>query len=163
VTIIHARNRSVPSDPETELKDFERRQAEYQAAYHRTGEPLALYEALLHANAAEQLTPRWLVTALGEVIMRERTDQAVERFKDRMRHVRRYRCVQELRRSHTKERALDLAVERLEADGEPAMRETIEKSYDRVNRDLKRAGRNSEYYFLVARLEPTVIRVPPRT
>ena len=59
-----------------------------------------------------------------------------------MRHVRRYRCVRDLRqKGHTKDRALDLAVAALEATGETAAGRTIEDSYDLVSRDLKRAGR----------------------
>jgi hypothetical protein len=164
MTIIHVRNCSLPSDPETELKDFRRRQAEYESAYRRTGEPLALYEALLHARASCQQLPAdldWLVKAVCDVILRDRTDQTVERFQQRMRHVRRYRCVRDLRRSNPKDRALGLAVAALEAAGEAVARSTIEDSYDRVNRDLKRAGRESEYFLLVARGEPTVIMCPP--
>ena len=43
---------SFPPDPETDLKNFQCKQAEYEAAYRRTGDPLVLYEALLHAKAA---------------------------------------------------------------------------------------------------------------
>jgi hypothetical protein len=150
---------SFPFDPETELKNFQRKQAEYEAAYRRTRELLALSEALRHAQAARQLTPDWLVTALRDVVMRSRTDQAVERFKDRLRHVRRYRCVRDLRqKGHSKNRALELAIKELEAASEAAARSTIEDSYNRVSRDLKRVGRDSEYFYLVARADPT--RVP---
>src|SRR5215510_6956024 len=132
---------SFPFDPETELKNFQRKQAEYEAAYRRTGEPLALYEALLHTTAAGQMTRDWLVKAVGEIILRDRTDQIAERFRERMRHVQRYRCVRDLRsQGHNKDRALDLAVAALEAKSQGAARSTIEASYDRVNRDLRRAG-----------------------
>src|SRR5262245_9495689 len=130
---------SFPFDPETELKNFQRKQAEYEAAYRRTGEPLALCEALLHAQAAQQLTPDWLVTALRDIVMRDRTDQAVERFRERMRHVQRYRCVRDLRqKGHIKDCALDLAVEKLEATEAAGVRSTIGYSYDLVSRDLRR-------------------------
>jgi hypothetical protein len=150
---------SCPPDPETDLKNFRRKQAEYEAAYRRTGEPLALYEALLHARAAQQLTPDWLVEAVGTTIMRGRTDQTGERFKERMRHVQRYRCVRDLRRSHTKEDALDLAFATLKATDAAGKRSTIEHSYDLVSRDLKRAECESEYFLLVARSDPTVVPV----
>jgi hypothetical protein len=151
---------SFPFDPETELKNFEREQAKFEAAYRRTGEPLALYEALLHATAAKQLTPRWLVEALGKIILQGRTDQTAERFRERMRHVQRYRCVRDLRqKGHIKDCALDLAVTALEATDAAGMRSTIEASYNKVSRDLKRAGRESEYFYLVARSDPTVVPV----
>jgi hypothetical protein len=150
---------SFPFDPETELKNFQRKQAEYEAAYRRTGEPLAAYEALLHVQAAQQLMPGWLVKAVGAIIMRGRTDATAERFKERMRHVQRYRCVRDLRRSHTKDDALDLAVATLEATDAAGARSTIEHSYDLVSRDLKRAECESEYFLLVARSDPTVVPV----
>jgi hypothetical protein len=150
---------SFPFDPETELKNFQRKQAEYEAAYRHTGEPLALYEALLHARAAQQLTPDWLMEAVGTIIMRSRTDQTVERFKERMRHVQRYRCVRDLRRGHTKHDALDLAFATLKATDAAGKWSTIEHSYDLVKRDLRRKGRESEYFLLVARSDPTVVPV----
>src|SRR5262249_15127052 len=109
---------SFPSDPETDLKNFQSKQAEYEAAYRGTGEPLALYEALLNASAYLQFPAElnWLVEALGDTSMRGRTDQTARRFRERMRHVQRYRCVRDLRqKGHKKDRALDLAVAKLEA------------------------------------------------
>jgi hypothetical protein len=152
---------SFPPDPETDLKNFQRKQAEYEAAYRCTGGPLALYEALLNAGAYLQFPAdlNWLVEAVGDIIMRDRTDQTARRFRERMRHVRRYRVVRDLRRSHSKDRALDSAVAALEATGDAAARSTLEDSYDRVERDLKQAGRESEYFFLVARGDPTVVPV----
>jgi hypothetical protein len=151
---------SFPFDPKTELKNFERKQAEFEAAYRRTEDPLILYEALRHVQAARQMPPDWLMEACGDSILRDRTDQTAERFKERMRHVQRYRCVRNLRlEKHTKDRALDLAVDRLEPKGERAARSTIEESYNRVSRDLKRAGRDSEYFLLVARSDPTVVPI----
>ena len=77
-----------------------------------------------------------------------------------MRHVQRYCSVRDLRqKGHTKDRALDLAVAKLEAADAAAARRTIEDSYDRVNRDLRRAGSESEYFLLVARSDPTVVPV----
>jgi hypothetical protein len=153
---------SFPFDPETELKNFERKQAEYEAAYHHTGEPLALFEALLHARAARQLTPDWLVEAVGGIIMRGRTGQTTERFRERMRHVRRFRCVRDLRqKGHIKDDALDLAVVALKATDAAGRPSTIEDSYDLVKRDLKRAERDNEYSLLVARSDPTVVPVDP--
>jgi hypothetical protein len=151
---------SFPFDPETELRNFEREQAKFEAAYRRTGEPLALYETLLHATAAKQLTPRWLVEALGKVILQGRTDQTAERFRERMRHVQRYRCVRDLRqKGHIKDCALDLAVTALEGTDAAGARPTIEHSYDLVRRDLKRTEQESEYFYLVARADPAVVPV----
>ena len=50
-----------PYDPELELKNFQRKQAEYEAAWCRTGDRLTLHEALRHATAAGQPAPSWLV------------------------------------------------------------------------------------------------------
>ena len=161
--------RSFPPDPETDLKNFQRKQAEYEAAYHRTEEPFVLVEALWHADAYLQFPAdlNWLVTAVGERIMKDRTDDMAECFKERMRHVRRYRCVRDWRNRHpddsdalyTKNQALKLAAAELEAAGEAAAQRTIEDSYDRVSRDLKRAGQKSEFFWLVARSDPTVVPV----
>jgi hypothetical protein len=152
----------VPWDPETDLKNFERKQAELKAAYQRTRDPLVLHEALLHANAAERPAPDWLVETLGVLIMRDRTDAIAERFRERMRHVRRYRRVRDLRRKGLgKEDALDQAVAALEAAGEPIKRGTVEVSYDLVSRDLNKAGCESEYFHLVAKSDPTVVPVHP--
>jgi len=148
---------SFPPDPEADLKNFQRKQAEYKAAYHHTKEPFALYEALLNADAYLQFPAdlNWLVEAVGECIMKGRTDEVAERFKERMRHVQRYRCVRDLRQKGLAwGRALDSAVTKLEAP-----RSTIEKSYMRVKRDLELAGHESEYFFLVARSDPTVVPV----
>jgi len=153
---------SFPPDPETDRKNFRRKQAEYKAAYGRTGDPLALHEALLNARVHLQFPPEldWLVTAVGDIIMRDRTDQTAERFRERMRHVQRYRCVRDLRqKGHNKDRALNLAVAALEATGAAAAWSTIENSYDQVSRDLKRKRRESEYFLLVARGDPTVVPV----
>jgi hypothetical protein len=151
---------SFPPDPEADLKNFQQQQAEYKAAYHRTGEPFVLYEALLHAGAAEQLTPDWLVTAVGNAIMKGRTDEVAERFRERDRHVQRYRCFRDLRKKgHAWNDALNLAAAKLEATDAAGMPSTIEKSYMRVKHDLELAGRESEYFFLVARSDPTVVPV----
>jgi hypothetical protein len=155
---------SYPPDPETDLKNFQRKQAEYEAAYRRTGEPLAAYEALLHARSYLQVPAdlNWLVDAVGKIILQGRTDQTAERFRERMRHVRRYQCVRDLRdRGHIKDDALDLAAVALEATDAAAMRSTIGDSYDLVKRDLKRAGRESEYFLLVARSDPTKVPIHP--
>jgi hypothetical protein len=153
---------SFPPNPEIDLKNFQRKQAEYEAAYRRTGEPLALYEALLNARAYLQFPAEldWLVAAVGNIIKRDRTDQTAERFRERMRHVQRFRCVRDLRqKGHTKDQALDLAVAAFEARGEATKRSTIDASYNTVSRDLKRKGRESEYFLLVARSDPTVVPV----
>src|SRR5262249_15640607 len=153
---------SFPPDPEADLKNFQRKQAEYKAAYHHTKEPFALYEALLNADAYLQLPAdsNWLVEAVGERIMKDRTDQMAERFRERMRHVQRYRCVRNLRQKGLAwGDALNLAVTKLEATDAAARPSTIEKSYMKVKRDLELAGRESEYFFLVTRSDPVVVPV----
>jgi len=92
------------------------------------------------------------MTALREIILKGRTDQKAERFRERMRHVQRYRCVRDLRdQVHAKDRALDLAVAALEAKNEGAARPTIEASYDRVDRDLtcRPRGRSGAHELLL--------------
>ena len=154
---------SFPFDPELELKNFKAKQAEYEAAYRRTRDPLVLHEALLNAKAAGQLTPDWLMEALSDNLRRGRTKRTAERFQDRMRHVQRYRCVRDLRQKlgelGSKDCALDLAVEQFAAKGDTTARSTIKDSYDRVSRDLNRLGRDSKYYHLVVQSDPTVVPV----
>ena len=158
MAVIHVR--SCPPDPEADLKNFHRKQAEYEAAWRRTEDPLVLDEALLHADAAEQPLPDWLVTAVGNAIMKGRTDEVAERFRERDRHVQRYRCFRDLRKKgHAWNDALNLAAAKLEATDAAGMPSTIEKSYMRVKHDLELAGRESEYFFLVARSDPTVVPV----
>src|SRR5262249_44181527 len=153
---------SFPPDPKADAENFQRKQAEYEAAYRRTKEPFVLYEALLNADAYLQFPAdlNWLVTAVGNIIMSGRADGTAERFKDRMRHVQRYRCVRDLRdQGYTKNQALELTAAELKATDEAAAQSTIEHSYDRVNRDLKRKGRKSEFFWLVTRSDPTKVPV----
>jgi hypothetical protein len=133
---------------------FLRKQAEYEAAYRRTGEPLALLDALVHAWSSRQTVPCWLVWDIGEALIKLRTDDEARRYRERMHHARRYQCVRGLRwRGYTKDRALDAAVELLKGESAEAERSTIEKSYDLVNRDLKRRGQESEFFYLVGKLD----------
>src|SRR5262249_60649313 len=91
--------------------------------------------------------------------MKNRTDGIAERFKERMRHVQRYRCVRDWRNRHpddsdvlyTKNQALELAAAELEAAGETTAQKTIDNRYDRVSRDLKRLGRKKEFCRFVSR------------
>jgi hypothetical protein len=88
---------------------------------------------------------------MGDIRMRGRTEQTAERFKDRMCHVQRYRCVRDyLRQNMPRKRALHLAVVTLGATDARTGWFTIRESYDLVNRDLKRKG-VSEFFLLVAR------------
>src|SRR5262249_55680789 len=122
--------------------------------------PFALYKALLNAQTARQLTPNWLVDAISELIMRGKTNQMAEILREKMLHVQRYRHVRDLRdKGHSWDDALNLAVTKLEATDAAARRSTIEKSYMRVKRDLELAGCESEYFFLVARSDPTKVPV----
>jgi ethanolamine utilization microcompartment shell protein EutL len=47
---------SFPPDPKADAENFQRKQAEYEAAYRHTGEPRMLYEALLNARASHVLS-----------------------------------------------------------------------------------------------------------
>src|SRR5262249_4189962 len=112
-----------------ENDEFLRRQAEFEAAYRRTGEPLALLDALRDAWSSRQAVPGWLLADIGNALIRQRTDAEAERYRDRMRHVRRYIIVRDLRRKeHTKDSALDVAVKILADQRAAAERATIEKS-----------------------------------
>jgi hypothetical protein len=140
--------------------DDERRfllkQAEYEAAYRRTREPLALFDALTHAWWSRQTVPGWLVSEIADALIRNRTDAEAERYRERMRHVRRYVLVRDLRRKYgKKDTAIERAVAMLKGESAAADYRTIEKSYDRVRRDLKRLGRDSEYFYLVDDGDPT--------
>jgi hypothetical protein len=159
-----------PYDPKLELKNFQQKQAEYEAAWRATSDPLVLLEAMLLARGYLKFPAElnWLMTALGEFITKTRVkgerkgrpSQTIEQYRDRMRHVRRYAIVRDLRqKGYKKEDALDLAVTALEAAGEATARRTIEDSYDLVSRDLTRAEHESEYFLLVARGDPTVVPV----
>ena len=153
---------SFPFDPETELKNFRRKQAEYEAAYRATKEPRVLHEALLNACAYLRFPPEldWLVRAIGERSMKGITDQIARRVQGRMRRVQRYRCVRDLRqKGYTWDDALNLAVAKLAATDDPAERSTIEKSYIKVKSDLEQKGPESEYFLLVAQSDPTVVPV----
>ena len=104
---------SFPSDPETELKNFQRKQAEYEAAWRATSDPQVLYEAIL--NARDICSPRGIELAgdshgrlhheeQSEGKRKGKASQTVERFRERMHHVQRYRCVRDLRqKDHTKD------------------------------------------------------------
>jgi hypothetical protein len=136
-----------PLAPDEE-QEFRSTQAKYEAAY-RNGEPRALLDAFVHVWWSRQTLPRWLVPALGEFIAGAQTGKDAERFRERMRHVRRYICVRDLRRKHTRDEALNLAVTMLQGDGAFGSRSTIEDSYDRVRKDLERRGRESEFFFYI--------------
>jgi hypothetical protein len=161
---------SFPFDPEIERQNFERKQAEYEGAYRSTGDPLFAYEALRHARAARQL-PRefeWLVGAFGNTIQKirhkgtrkGRPSQALARFRERMGHVQRYRCVRDLRGpDRPEDDAFDLAVAILEKKGAATASSTIRDSYYKVKCSLDRLGPGSEFYTLVVRSDPTVVPV----
>jgi len=134
-----------------EYDDFLRKQAEYEAAYRRTGDPLALQEALSHISFSRQTVPLWLMQNIRDALLRQRTDEEAERYRDRKRHVRRFILVRNLRRKgRTKDAALDLAVELLAAERAAVSRRTIQDSYDTVKRDLNLRGRESEFFYFVA-------------
>jgi hypothetical protein len=131
--------------------DFLCRQTEFEATFRRTGDPLALWDALRHAWWSRQTIPGWLVVEIGNALIRSRTDEEAERYRQRQRHVRRFIVVRSYRRKGlTKDAALDRAVRSLAGEPAAASRRTIEFSYDKVERDLKRRGRESEFFYFVA-------------
>jgi hypothetical protein len=153
--------RTFPFDSEKERENFQRKQAEFEAAWRHTRDPLVVKEAILHAHAAKQPLPDWLARAVGvdNVILSGRAREVVERFRERMRHVRRYRCVRDLReKGLTLKGACKAAVEALEATDEAVAQPTIKDSYNTVDIDLRRKGKESVYFHLVARADPA--RVP---
>jgi hypothetical protein len=153
---ITARPTFKPLSP-AENGEFLRRQAEFEAAYRCTGEPLALLDALRDAWWSRQTVPGWLVTNIGDALIRQRTDEEAERYRDKMRHVQRYIIVRDLRRKeHTKDNALDVAVKILADQRAAASRRTIEGSYDKVERSLKQRGRESEFFYLVALVDERI-------
>jgi hypothetical protein len=140
-----------------EEDEFLLKQAEFEAAYRCTGDPLALQEALNHAWFSRQTVPGWLMREIGYALIRSRTDEEAERYQDRMRHVRRFIIVRDLRRKeHTKDNALDVAVKILADQRAAASRRTIEGSYDKVERSLKQRGRESEFFYLVALVDERI-------
>jgi hypothetical protein len=142
--------------------EFLRKQAEFEAAYRTTGDPQVLWHALLHAWSSRQLPSGRVVLDIGSALIEQRTDEAARRYRERLRHVRRYIVVRDLRSNgHTKDDALDAAVEILAAQRAAAERGTIEKSYDRVRKDLERQGSASEFFYLVA-LVPEASALAPR-
>ena len=148
-----------PLSPDQE-QDFRNTQAKFEAAYRNTAEPRALLNAVAHVWWAGQTLPRWLVPAIGEYLAKSQTDDEAERFRERLRHVKRYTCVRDLRCipaaeggrrkwKYTKDEALDLAVGLLERTKAFGARSTIEHSYDKVRTDLQRRGRESDFFFYV--------------
>jgi hypothetical protein len=145
-----------PLSPEAE-QEFLSKQAEFEAAYRRTGEPLVLWDAFRHVWWSRQTIPGWMVLPLGGALIEQRTDDAANRYRGRMRHVQRYIIVRNLRQTvdkrtgkkYTKDDALDAAVESLREQRAAASRGTIEDDYDKVRKDLERRGRESEFFYLV--------------
>jgi len=138
--------------PEEE-RAFLREQAQFEAAYRRTGEPLPLWEALCHIHRTAQVPPNWLKWALYDLVTKATTDAQAKRFRERALHVERYRRVRDLRatvnkrtgKKYTKDEALDEAVLKLQG----VERDTIETSYWNVRRGLEREGSASEFFWLV--------------
>jgi hypothetical protein len=134
-----------------ENDDFLRKQAEFEAAYRRTSDPEVLFDALLHAWWSRQTIPGWMVQDIGNALIRNRTPEEIRRYRERMRSVRRYIIVRNLReKGYTKDDALDRAVRMLANEPASPTRRTIEVDYDDVKKDLQRQGRDSEFFYLVA-------------
>jgi hypothetical protein len=147
--------------PEDE-QEFLRKQAGFEAAYRTAGDPQVLWHALLHAWSSRQTIPSWVIWDIGNTLIGQRTDEAAERYRERMRHVQRYVVVDDLRNNgHTKDSALNQAVESLAKQHAAASRRTIEDSYDRVRKDLERQGQASEFFYLVM-LVPEASALAPR-
>jgi hypothetical protein len=147
-----------PLSPEDE-QEFLRKQAGFEAAYRTTGDPQVLWHALLHVYSSRQTIPPWVVWDIGHALIAQRTDEAAERDRERVRHVQRYIVIRDLRSSgHTMASALDRAEESLAQQRAAASRRTIEDSYYRVRGDQ---GRASEYFYLVE-LIPEAPALAPR-
>lgn len=146
-----------PDEERTFLQEL----AGYEAAYRQTGDPLPLWKALCHIEQSGQTVPHWLTDAFFRVVMRTTTDGEIRRARERWLAARRYKCVRDLRRKgYTKDRALNQAVIELQSEGDEVKRrskrqgvsrDTIEDSYDKVRKDLKRRRRESPYYFFVGK------------
>jgi hypothetical protein len=142
--------------------EFLRKQAEFEAAYRTTGDPQVLWHALLHAWSSRQLPSGRMVLDIGSALIEQRTDAAARRDRERLQHIRRYIVVRDLRSNgHKKDDALNAAVEILAAQRAAAERETIDRSYDWVRKDLDRQGSASEFFYLV-KLVPEAPAVAPR-
>jgi hypothetical protein len=132
--------------------EFLRKQAEFETAYRVSdGDPQVLCHALVHAYSAGRPFPRWLVWHTLETLVARRTGAAARGYRERLRHVQRYSVVDGLRSNgHTKDSALDQAVEILRKQRAAAARDTIAKSYDLVRQDLDQQGQASAFYYLEA-------------
>jgi hypothetical protein len=143
-------------------QEFLREQAEFEAAFHATGDPQVLWHALLHAWSSRQIPTAWLVWGIGAALNEQRTDAAARRYREQARHVQRFVVVHDLRSNgYTKEDALDAAVEILAAQRAAAARVTIEDSYDLVRKDLDRPRSESEFFYFVELL-PKASALAPR-
>jgi hypothetical protein len=153
--------RYVELTPDQE-RAFLQEQAEYEAAHRLAGDPFPLLKALNHVERSGQTLPPWLYKAFFRVIMQTMPKDVMRRADKLSWAARRYERVQDLRRrkEYTKARALDQAVIDLRAEGDqvmyrgklrPVSRNTVEDCYNKVDRDLKRRGRESPYYFFVSK------------
>jgi hypothetical protein len=135
--------------------------AGYEASHRQTGDPLLLWTALRHVELSGQTVPHWLVVAFYRLVMRTMPAGEIRRADERSWTAQRYKCVRDLRRKgYTKARALDQAVIDLQSEADEVKRrgkrrgmsrDTIEDSYDKVRKDLKRHGRESPYYYFVGK------------
>src|SRR5262249_46830254 len=93
--------------PEDE-QEFLCKQAGFEDAYRTIGDPQALCHALVHVYSSRQTNPAWVVWDILTALAEQRTDEAAERYRERLRHVQRYTVVHDLHRSgHTVASALD--------------------------------------------------------
>jgi hypothetical protein len=152
---------TTPPDSPAETDEFLRKQAEFESAYRTTGDPQVLWHALLHAWSSRRLPTGRVVLDVGSALIGQRTGKSARRYRERLQHVRRYIVVRDLRSNgHTKPSALDQAVKILEKQRAAAERETIEKSYDSVKKDLERRGRESEFFYLVELVPEAPVLAP---
>src|SRR5262245_26363518 len=78
-----------------EERAFVREQAEFEAAYRLTAEPLALFEAYSHVRRSGQTPPDWLKWALYDLVTKATTAAQAKRLGERLLHVERYRRVRD--------------------------------------------------------------------
>jgi hypothetical protein len=152
-----------------EERAFLQKLAELEAAFRQTGDPLSLWEALDHVERSGQTVPHWLTKAFFRAVMLTMTDDGIRRARERWWAARRYKVVRDLRQTgysqkgYPKDRALDQAVIDLRAEGDKGVkrrgkldegisRREVERSYDKVKKDLEQRGRESQYYYLVNKM-----------
>jgi hypothetical protein len=134
---------------ETSQEQFTREQAEFEALYGKTPDPLVLAHALRNTRARGQSPLPWLVSAIGP-LLEQQSDEAATDERRRLVHFVRWRVVVGLRRAGcAPEEALDLACDLLAGQRAAAARSTIRNSFWLVENDVKEKGTASKFKHLL--------------